>query len=139
MDIRDSDVEQVPAENIHVARQVFRQVWAAAEEAAAAPDAWYAYGVASTCRWLACATVRPESGPWYVAPAPVSQRPGFALPERIEQECLEAEVLAIRRPPPEWLAQRPGWLDGVCATFAWAWRRTGHPPLPVSDRPSRPG
>ena len=59
MDVRDSDVAAIPAENIHVPISQFAAVWAAAEAAAAAD--WHAVGVAETCRWLATATVRPAS------------------------------------------------------------------------------
>ena len=130
MDVRDSDVAAIPAENIHVPISQFAAVWAAAEAAAAAD--WHAVGVAETCRWLATATVRPAAQPWHPAPAPVSQRTARrATPELIEQECLEAELLAARDNPPTWLDDQQGWLDGVCATFAWAWRRKAPPPLDI--------
>jgi hypothetical protein len=130
MEVLDSDVAAIPAENIHVPISEFAAVWAAAEAAAA--TAWRAVGVAETCRWLAAATVRPAGQPWHPAPAPVSHRTARrATPELIEQECLEAEVLAARATPPRWLDRRPGWLDGVCMTFAWAWRRKAPPPFEI--------
>ena len=131
MEVRDSDVAAIPAENVHVPIAEFAAVWTAAE-AAAATD-WRAVGVAETCRWLAAATVRPAGQPWYVAPAPVSERTAQrATPELVEQECLEAELLAARENPPTWLDDQPGWLDGVCATFAWAWRRKAPPPFEIA-------
>jgi hypothetical protein len=130
MEVRDSDVARIPAENLRVALQEFAAVWTEAEAAAARAHDWYAYGVASTCRWLACTTVRPAQGPWHPAPAPVTQRTGQATPELIQKECLEAELLAIGDPP-DWLTKRPRWLEGVCATLDWAWRRTGTAPMKV--------
>jgi hypothetical protein len=130
MEVRDSDVAAIPAENLHVSISEFAAVWAAAEQEAATD--WRAVGVAETCRWLAAATVRSTRLPWYVAPAPVSQRTARrATPELIEQECLEAELLAARENPPTWLDGQPGWLDGVCATFAWAWRRKAPAPFEI--------
>jgi hypothetical protein len=55
----------------------------------------------------------------------------MALPELIEEEALAAELLDMRRPRPQWLVERPGWSESIMATFNWAWRRTGPPPLPI--------
>lgn len=134
MEVLSRDVVGVPTENVHVPRDEFGGVWTEAEAASARAHDWYAYGVAGTCRWLACATVRPKQGPWHPAPAPVTQRSGRATPELIEQECLQAELLTMRRPVPEWLAEREGWLDGVCATLNWAWRRTAAAPIQTGYR-----
>jgi hypothetical protein len=49
----------------------------------------------------------------------------------IAAECLAAEKLLFRRPVPSWVENRPGWLPAVVATLAWAWRRTGPPPIDV--------
>lgn len=133
--MRAGDLEAIPAENVHVPAREFAQVWVAAE-ARAGLD-WKAYGVAETCRWLAAATARPEGQPWHSAPAPVTQRTAQrATPELIEQECVAAEVLAHRDPRPAWLSDRPGWLEGVCATFDWAWRRAAPSPLSITTPPS---
>lgn len=135
MDVSDADIAAIPSENVHVPSGEFVAVWRTAE--AEAKTDWYAVGVAATCRWLAAATVRPESQPWHVAPAPASRRTARrALPELIEQECLEADVLASRIPQPVWLSDRPGWLEGVRATFDWAWRRAGPAPFTVDDAAS---
>lgn len=132
MEVRESDVAAIPAENVHVPVGEFVAVWKEAEEAAVAD--WTAFGVAATCRWLANATVRPAARPWHLAVAPVTERTAQrATPELIEKECLAAEVLAMRDPPPLWLADRPGWLEGVCATFSWAWRRTAPAPFTASS------
>jgi len=84
-----------------------------------------------TCRWLATAVVRPEQGPWYLARSPVTHRTKRALPELIEEECLAAERLAMRRPVPQWLVERPGWAESIVAALNWAWWRRGGAPLPV--------
>lgn len=120
-------VPRIPPENLHVTRAGFAAVWIQAEQRVASGAAdfdWYAYGVASTCRWLA------GSGePGRDALAPATQRPHRAMPESIELECGEADRLARLQPRPAWLADRHGWLDGVLATLDWAWRRTAPPPI----------
>lgn len=89
MEVRDSDVAAIPAENVHVPISEFAAAWATAE--AAAVTDWSAYGLAATCRWLACATVRPSARAWHLAPAPVTRRTAQrATPELIEEECLAA-------------------------------------------------
>ena len=132
VEVRQSDIAAVPAENVHVPIKEFAAVWAAAEAAAAAD--WRAVGVAETCRWLAGATVRRTAQPWHPAPAPASLRTARrATPELIEQECLEAEVLSAQTGPAKWLDDSPSRLEGVCATFAWAWRRTASAPLAIDN------
>jgi hypothetical protein len=120
-------IEHIPPENLRVARARFGAVWCIAEQrlaTASADSDWYAYGVASTCRWLAVAG-EPEDGPR----GPATQRSYRAMPESIELECSEADRLARLSPRPPWLAGRRDWLDGVRATLDWAWRRTGPPPF----------
>jgi len=139
MELLASDIERIPAENIRVRRADFAAVWLAAEKRNREQGArgiidWYAGGVVVTCRWLATATVRPEQGPWRPARAPVTSRTARALPELIEEECLVAEKLDMRLPRPDWLTARPGWSESVVATFNWAWRRAGPPPLPIEHR-----
>jgi hypothetical protein len=136
MQLYAADIERIPAENIRVRRVDFAAVWIAAEkrnreQGARGITDWYAGGVVVTCRWLATATVRPEQGRWYLARSPVIGRTARALPELIEEEALAAEKLDMRRPNPEWLAERPGWSESIVATFNWAWRRAGPPPLPI--------
>jgi len=131
------DIERIPAGNIHVPRDQFVALWSAAEwhledQARCGVVDWYGAGVVMTCRWLACATVRPSTGAWYIASAPVTESRRLAYEELIEAECLAAEKLDMRRPVPVWVANRPGWLDGVLATLNWAWRRTSGPPLDIS-------
>jgi len=121
-----------PVRNLRVPRAAFAAVWAAAEQDASRD--WYALGVAMTCRWLANAVVRPDIGPAYVAHAPVTERTARAYEELIEAEYLAAEKLDQRRPRPQWLLDEPGWIEGVCATFHWAWRRVGPPPIQLDDQ-----
>jgi len=140
MEVVLSDVEQIPTGNLHVPRDRFVAVWRAAEDQASGADGrtdWYAIGVVETCRWLACVIVRRASGGLYRAYAPVTNRTTMAIEELIEQEYVAADKLALRRPMPNWLTKRPGWLDGVCATLHWAWARTGPPPLSI--RSGMPG
>ncbi|WP_091372120.1 hypothetical protein [Actinokineospora alba] len=93
---------------------------------------WRIAGVVGTCRWLACATVRPASGgAWYSPSAPVTEQTGAAHEEVIAAECLEAEKLAMRHPA--WLDKRPGWIDAVVDTLNWAWRGSGVPPIDMSQ------
>ncbi|GAA0628283.1 hypothetical protein GCM10009547_34900 [Sporichthya brevicatena] len=133
MDVTAADVDRIPLSNLRVDRGAFVAVWAAAErrlDDEAEPD-WHTAGVADVCRWLAQATVRPASGPWFAAPAPATSRPERALPERIDAEWRTAEALACRSATCAEHAERPGWLDGVCAAFRWAWCGEGGPPLSV--------
>lgn len=136
MELTTRDVERVPATNLRVPVADFVAAWSAAEAAhddrvrRHVPD-WYGAGVVMTCRWLAQATVRREAGPWFVARAPVTGRANMAFEELIEAECRVAEVLVTRSPRPEWLEGRPGWIEAVVATLAWAWRRVGPAPMQV--------
>jgi hypothetical protein len=136
VDVTAADIAAVPVENLRVPRAEFGAAWVAAESLhddrvrRQLPD-WYGAGVVVTCRWLAQATVRPESGPWRLARSPVTRRASRAYPELIEAECLAAEQLDTRRPAPDWLAERPGWSTAILATLNWAWRSTGGPPLDI--------
>jgi hypothetical protein len=132
------DIAKIPVANLRVPREEFAALWTAAEQrvreqAARGLQDWHAAGVVVTCRWLARATVRPADGEWYVAFAPVTQRTRSAQPELIEAEQLAAEKLDMLRPRPGWLQRRPGWSEAICATFRWAWARTGPAPLQVDE------
>ncbi|MFC7612308.1 hypothetical protein ACFQV2_02295 [Actinokineospora soli] len=134
MELRGSDFDHIPAGNIRVPRVEFARVWHAAElRSDADPQDWALTGVVMTCRWIANATVRQPDGSWYSAPAPVTMRTGVVYEELIADELLQAERLDIQQPA--WLANRPGWLDAVLSTFAWAWRRSGVPPVDVPAVP----
>jgi len=132
VEVTEVAVTGIPPRNVRVARAQFAAVWTVAERGASRD--WYALGVAMTCRWLANAVVRPEIGAAYVAHAPVTERTARAYEELIEAECLAAEKLDQRRPRPQWLLDEPGWIEGVCATFRWAWRGAGPPPIQLDDR-----
>lgn len=134
------DIAYVPAENLHVSRAEFGAVWTAAEaQADEHEDSWYLAGVCVTCRWVALAIVRPPGGgPGYVAHSPVTRTSRMAYAELVERESLAAEVQLWRRPVSKFLQGRPGWAEGVDATFAWFWRKTGPPPVPVERTVSGP-
>lgn len=138
MELTGADFDRIPARNVRVPVVEFAGVWHAAEQALAAePTSWALFGVAQTCRWLAGATVRRTGQPAQLAEAPVTGRFGVAHEETIEAEALAAEVLLFRRPVPPWVADRPGWLLAVHRTFAWAWRKSGTPPVEVPARTAR--
>src|SRR5437763_1401992 len=72
---------------------------------------WHKAGIAVTCRWLARAIVKPESGRWRREMAPITNRDASAYEELIEAECLAAEKLLWRRPVPLWVRNQPGWVE----------------------------
>jgi hypothetical protein len=137
--LQHSDLERIPAENVDVPVWKFGRGWFAAEElnderARRGVHDWYTVGVVATCRWLANATVRSETGPWYRATGPVTHWQGIVHPEQVQDEAIAAQVVDMHRPLPEWLIERPGWLEGVLATFDWAWWRTrSTPPIDLPD------
>jgi hypothetical protein len=135
MDVTVADMARISAENIRVPREEFAALWTAAEQYQREhPLDWYAAGIVVTCRWLAEAIVRPANGRPHPARSPVTERTRGALPELIEAEYLAAEKLDMRRPRPAWLREQPGWIEAICATFRWAWARTGSAPLRVEER-----
>ena len=129
-------IEDIPRGNLRVPRSEFAAVWAEAErlcdeeKRGGAGGGWYAVGVANTCRWVAGASVvfnfphGPRSQPAY---APITGRTARAHEELIEAETLAAERAAIESA--NVFDDRPGWVESVVATFAWAWRGSGVPPL----------
>jgi hypothetical protein len=131
MELTGRDFDRIPKGNVRVPVVEFARLWLAAEQQYDRERTWAAFGVVQTCRWLATATVRPSDGRSYLADAPVTNRFGQAHEETIEAETLAAEVLLWRRPVAPWLVERPGWLAAVVATLAWAWRRSGQPPIDV--------
>lgn len=132
VEVSAADVAKIPVSNMRVSRAEFVALWQTAERLhddqlrRGVPD-WYGAGVVETCRWLAI--VEPKTGPWQLAPSPVTRRVQVAYDDLIEGECQAAVQLAGRRPVPARLMSRPGWIDGVVATLNWAWRRLGSPPL----------
>jgi hypothetical protein len=132
MELTGRDFDKIPPRNLHVPVVDFARLWLTAEQQYDQDKTWASFGVVQTCRWLARATVRPpDGGPWRMASAPVTQRFGRAHEETIEAEALAAEILLFRSPAPAWLATKPGWLLAVVQTLAWAWRRSGKPPIDV--------
>jgi hypothetical protein len=139
VEVRRSDLERIPAENVHVSVGEFGRGWFAAEElnddrTRRGSSDWYTGGVVATCRWLANATGRPETEAWYRASGPVTHWQGIVHPEQVQDEAIAAQVLDMHRPLPDWLLERPGWLEGVLAAFDWAWWRTrSTPPIDLPD------
>jgi len=131
MELTGRDFDRIPPRNLRVPVVEFARLWLAAERQYDQDRSWSTFGVVQTCRWLATATVRPADGQCYLADAPVTNRFGQAHEETIEAEALAAEVLLFRRPVAPWLLERPGWLLSVVKTLAWAWHRSGVPPLEV--------
>lgn len=137
-------VAAIPRGNIRVTRDQFAALWRAAEgfhdeRVRNRIGDWYGAGVVMTCRWLARVTVRPPDGRPYLAFSPVTEREALAIEERIEAELLAAEKMALRRPVPQRVLNRPGWLDAVIATLNWAWLRRGEPPVPFEHRTAATG
>jgi hypothetical protein len=131
MELTGRDFDKIPPRNLHVPVVDFARLWLAAEKLYDQDKTWASFGVAQTCRWLAGAASPTALGGWELTKAPVTHRFGLAHEETIEAEALAAEVLLFRSPVPAWLATRPGWLRAVVATLAWAWRRSGTPPIDV--------
>jgi hypothetical protein len=134
VDVNDADVVGIPLRNIRVPREEFVAVWRAASDRdhgdlARGGEAWYAAGVATTCRWMATAPSRLANGLADSTPAPATRRRSVAYEELIEAEFLAAERLEETRPHLAW--SRPGWCEGIRATLRWAWRCEGPPPLAV--------
>ena len=134
MDVTPSDIACIPAGNLRVRTDDFVALWQTARSRDAALGAqgatdWYAGAVALTCRWMAAAPMRTDSGGGLVR-SPATRKRVLAYEELIEEEFLAAQELEQRRPD---LAARPGWCDGVRATLRWAWRAEGPPPLELAE------
>jgi hypothetical protein len=134
VDVSAAEIAKIPAGNVRVPRAQFVALWQTAErfhdeQVRRGVADWYGAGVVETCRWLTNAIVSQQSGPWRLAPAPVTKRVNVAYEEAIEAECLAAEKLAMYRPVHAQLEHRPGWIEAVVTTLNWAWRRYGSPPL----------
>jgi hypothetical protein len=57
--------------------------------------------------------------------APITHRRPAAHEELIEAEYHAAELWAVKNP--DGFAGRPGWIEAVRPTLAWAWRASGRP------------
>jgi hypothetical protein len=133
MRVTERDVDRIPPGNLRVPRRDFGMLWAAAEQRSEEQGShgvtdYSAGGIATTCRWLARATVDGPGGRRRPASAPITSTSRAAQEELIEAEYVAAETLAARPAPPDWLARQPGYLEAVCATLRWAWRGGGTPP-----------
>jgi hypothetical protein len=134
-----SHLDGIPPSNVNVPVREFARGWFAAEQlhddrVIRGISDWYGAAVVVTCRWLARATVRPETGPWYSERSPITHRTRSAHPEYVQEEAFAAQNLWERRNKPSWLLAQPGWLDGVLDTFDWAWWGTrARPPIDMDD------
>jgi len=137
--LRRSHLDGAPPDNVNIPVREFARGWFAAEQlhddrVRRGESDWYGAAIAVTCRWLANATVRPETGPWYSERSPLTHRRRMTHPEYVQEEALEAQSLSGRRSKPRWLLARPGWLEGVLDTFDWAWWGTrARPPIDMDD------
>lgn len=140
MEVTEADIARIPPRNLRVPVTDFVQVWLAAEQrnreatAIRSTDPEYfdhrSAAIALTCRWLATAIVRPEDGRrWYPARPPVSRHEHTAYEELIQAELLAAEKLELA--PPPMYQEKPGRIEGICATLRWAWARTAPAPIEV--------
>lgn len=137
MELRGRDLDRIRRQHLRgVALSQFARVWIHAEQRGDALNAqgqvdWYLAGVQITCRWLACASV-PLDGlndpVRELAYAPITQVTTRAIEELIEEETQAAEMWIGR----EW-PNCPGYVEGVMATLAWTWRRSGVPPIEVQQ------
>lgn len=139
VEVSDAMVAAIPRGDIRVPRDEFAALWRAAEHAQEIENTWRTAGFVMTCRWLARATVRPREGQPYMARSPVTGRTVSAIEELIDAELLAAEKMALRRPVPPRVLNRPGWLDAVIATLTWAWLGRGEPPVPFQHRTAAAG
>ena len=121
-------IAKVPAENIHVSRAVFGQVWAYADELATqpGPDDDYLVGVLWTCRWLSKQPVWSQIFKrMEIPPSPITRRHYAAMPETIQDEFIAAARVGR-------LGQTGMMADlarGALAALEWAWGGSGRPPL----------
>ena len=120
-----ADATRLRVENLRVPREEFQAVW---DEARRREADGYTEAVAQTCRWLAAVPMRTALCGGQ-ARSPVTLRACVAQPASIEDEWQAAQDRDRFVPD---LAARPGWCDGVRATLAWAWDRSGPPPLEVT-------
>ncbi len=134
MDPTSSDAARISTVNVRVPHEEFLTVWheASRREAERAGDEagdWYVGAVAQTCRWLAAVPMRTAlcGG---LPRSPVTLRACVAREQLIEAEWQAAQRQDQFSPT---LAARPGWCEGVRATFRWAWSRQGPPPIEVTS------
>lgn len=136
MELMASDMERIPRPNLRIPVLDFGRLWVEAERRAdqlvlAGGSDGYLTGVLVTCRWLACVwgmPASPTSRAGESARSPITGRSEAAYEELIADEVVAAEQWQGR----EWPGLL-GYVEGVNATLAWAWRRSGKPPIDVAQ------
>lgn len=128
------DAARISSRNVHVPRNEFLAVWREASRRETAQtdqgvDDWYVGAVVETCRWMAATPMRTAlcGG---LPRSPVTRRACLAREQLIEAEAKAAQRQEQFSPD---LTARPGWGEGVRATFRWAWCREGPPPIEVPN------
>jgi hypothetical protein len=136
MELTARHFERIPQTNLRIPVREFARLWLTAErrdaalEAAGEPEDGYLSGVCATCEWLAGVIIKvrgADGRPVSVfRPSPVTGVQSKAYEELIVEEAQAAEQVVADSLPGE-----PGFVDGVLATLAWAWRQSGVPPIDV--------
>ena len=138
MELTGRHFDRIPRENLRIPVREFARLWLAAErrdaamESAGKPEDGYLRGVCATCEWMAGVIIRVDGADgrsvpvW--RPSPVTGVQSKAYEELIAEETRVAEQLVADSLPGE-----PGFVDAVLATLAWAWRRSGVPPIDVEQ------
>ena len=134
MDVSAEVLAKVPPQNLHVSREEFGAVWAAAEAELSrlqpGPEADYLVGVVRTCRWLARAAVPALPLPGQakrmeLATTPLDRRSVYALPETIEEEYYKALRIKESKPETAWVRR----AQATAATLGWCWGGSTRRPI----------
>jgi hypothetical protein len=138
MELTVQHFERIPRTNVRIPVREFARLWLTAErrdaamEAAGEPEDPYLLGVRATCQWMAgvITTMRGPGGQPVseFRPSPITGMQTKAYEELIAEETRAAEEAVAASPPGE-----PGFVEGALATFLWAWRRSGVPPIEVAQ------
>lgn len=140
MELKGRDFDRIRREHLRGVKVAeFARLWLTAERHAEAVKAetghedGYLAGVQWTCRWIANGSYRydaPNDGRHgELARSPITRKSVYAIEELIEEETIAVEKLIGHW---EWPG-RPGYIEGVFATLAWTWRRSGRPPIEVEQ------
>jgi len=136
MELMARDMERIPRANLRVPVRDFGWLWIeverrAEELAVAGGTDGYLTGVLKTCRWVGRSwsqSTSPTSRAGELALSPITGRSEAAYEELIVDEVTAAA---------QWLGREwpglPGYVEGVNATLAWTWRRSGKPPIEVAQ------
>jgi hypothetical protein len=137
MELTARDLERIPRENLRVPLREFGRLWLTAERRAdaAATDGreWDPYlgGVLASCRWIAGMISyhdHPDGRVPERVPAPITRTREKAHEELIARETDAAERAVADREKDA----ASDFVTGAHATLAWAWRRSGVPPIEVT-------